>query len=97
MDASAHGKLKGPFWGPLSHTRKWRYGDKNNGEAFWGSSRWFVFLTDGWHLMQFFCFNFLILALLLYKPMTTFWLDFVIMQAAFRLPFYVIYEKILSR
>jgi hypothetical protein len=22
-------------------------------EKFWGSSRWFVFLTDGWHLMQF--------------------------------------------
>lgn len=22
-------------------------------ERFWGSSRWFVFVTDGWHLMQF--------------------------------------------
>lgn len=28
-------------------------GDPMQGEAFWQSSRMFVFMTDGWHLMKF--------------------------------------------
>lgn len=32
-------------------------------ERFWGSSRWFVFLTDGWHLVQFITYQFLALAI----------------------------------
>lgn len=32
-------------------------------EKFWGSSRWFVFLTDGWHLVQFISYHMLSTAL----------------------------------
>ena len=32
-------------------------------EKFWGSSRWFVFLTDGWHLVQFISYQLLALAI----------------------------------
>ena len=32
-------------------------------EKFWGSSRWFVFLTDGWHLMQFISYQLLSLSI----------------------------------
>ncbi len=34
-------------------------------EKFWGSSRWFVFLTDGWHLVQFLSYQLLTLAIAL--------------------------------
>lgn len=53
------------FWNPeLSWQNKWKTNfmypvtDPNRAivgrEKFWGSSRWFVGLTDGWHLIQFF-------------------------------------------
>lgn len=50
------------FWNPkYSWMNKWQKNSDGtivriNGikqERFWGSSRWFVFVTDGWHLMQF--------------------------------------------
>lgn len=34
-------------------------------EKFWGSSRWFVFLTDGWHLVQFISYQLLSTAIAL--------------------------------
>lgn len=38
------------FWGPEQWKNKWKNGDKSQGEAFWGSSRWFVVFTDAHHL-----------------------------------------------
>jgi len=60
------------FWDKrISWKNKW-YNNKNgtvysemNVERFWGSSRWFVFLTDGWHLMQFISYQLLSLAIAL--------------------------------
>lgn len=50
-DLSEEGKLKfknKKFWlKNQSWENKWK---SPNIEKFWGSSRWFVFLTDGWHL-----------------------------------------------
>lgn len=44
------------FWDPkISYRNKWAYGFEGEQiERFWGSSRWFVFLTDAWHLLGFF-------------------------------------------
>lgn len=41
-----------PSWWHRSQAsgNKWLNGDKSQGERFFGSSRWFVWLTDGWHL-----------------------------------------------
>ena len=33
-----------------SWKNKWKGGLRKNGERFFGSSRWFVAITDGWHL-----------------------------------------------
>jgi hypothetical protein len=33
-----------------SWVNKWKNNDPKQGEKFWGSSRWFVSLTDAWHL-----------------------------------------------
>lgn len=52
-DLSEEGKIKGNpiFWiKNISWKNKWKNGDKNQGEKFFGSSRWFVALTCGWHL-----------------------------------------------
>ena len=53
-DLSEEGKLKfykKTFWlKNFSWQSKWKNGDKAQGEKFWGSSRWFVALTDAWHL-----------------------------------------------
>jgi len=44
-------KSKSDYWNKhLSGRNKWENGDKKQGEEFFGSSRWFVALTDGWHL-----------------------------------------------
>lgn len=52
-DLSEEGKLKGDpkFWiKDSSWIRKWKNGDKKQGEKFWQSSGIFVEFTDGWHL-----------------------------------------------
>lgn len=50
IQAGRIGKGK-PFWDiQTSWTRKWKDGDKSQGEAFWGSSTILVFVTDGYHL-----------------------------------------------
>ena len=54
MDNSEEGVLKFKnsfFWiKDLSWRNKWKNQDRKQGEAFWGSSRWFVLFTDAWHL-----------------------------------------------
>jgi hypothetical protein len=36
----------------ISWQNKWKDRYKPHGEKFWGSSRWFVFIIDGWHLLD---------------------------------------------
>jgi hypothetical protein len=41
------------FWdGRISWRNKWKNGQKEQGEKFPGSSTFFVFTTDAWHLFQ---------------------------------------------
>ena len=57
MDLSEEGKIKfkpSRYWiKSMSSPNKWKDGDKKNGEKFFGSSRWFVSLTDAWHVFGF--------------------------------------------
>lgn len=42
------------FWDTrLSWKNKYKNGDKTQGPRFWKSTTWLVFVTDGWHLLQF--------------------------------------------
>ena len=54
MDLSEEGKIKfkpSRYWiKAMSSPNKWKDGDPRKGEKFFGSSRWFVSLTDAWHL-----------------------------------------------
>ena len=70
--------LTNQFYNPrLSWKNKWKNGDKSNGEKFFGSSRWFVFTTDFWHLVQFFMIKFIFVAVLLpwYFNIDLQWID----------------------
>ena len=41
------------YWNPeISWQNKWKNGNPAQGEAFWGSSRWFVATTDQYHAMR---------------------------------------------
>jgi hypothetical protein len=46
---------------------KWKGNNPVMGERFWGSSTIFVWLTDGWHLVQFFMIKFIFLAVLFHS------------------------------
>lgn len=52
------------FWNPdISWRNKWKDGDPDQGERFPLSSTALVFLTDGWHLLQFLMLTFFQLAI----------------------------------
>ena len=54
MDLSEEGKIKfkpSRYWiKSMSSPNKWKDGDPRKGEKFFGSSHWFVSLTDAWHM-----------------------------------------------
>jgi hypothetical protein len=58
--------LKREFWdSKYSWQNKWKQGFSELGEKFFFSSTILVFLTDGWHLMQFIFLNSLFIAFFL--------------------------------
>lgn len=45
--------LNPSFWNPIySWTNKYKYGSKNSGPRFFGSTTFLVWVTDAWHLFQ---------------------------------------------
>jgi len=83
------------FWNPeISWENKWKNGDPSQGEKFWGSTRWFVFATDGWHLAQFLMLTFFSLAIVFYQPMHSWWLDLIIYKVLFGVGFELFYTKV---
>ena len=73
---------------------KWKNGLRANGEAFWGSSRWFVLFTDFWHLSQAIFLLLMFLAIVLYSPVINWWADFLIMRLIFGAVFELFYGKV---
>ena len=55
------------YWQVLSpgksYLNKYKDRDPSKGRAFIGSTTWLVFLTDGWHLAQFFVLTFIGIAI----------------------------------
>lgn len=96
-----HGKLRwqkvgASFWGKNSHLRKWKYNpalDMYDGqkEAFWGSSRWFVFVTDGYHLMQFFFIILFSISAVSYETIVNRWVDGGIYWGVWHICFWITY------
>lgn len=69
-------RFKEQFWNhEISHSNKWKNGDKRQGERFWKSSTWFVMFTDAWHLFQFFTRTFLVFGVCLVLTSTIYILN----------------------
>lgn len=76
---------------------KYKNGDPKQGEKFLGSSTVFVFLTDGFHLAQFFFLNTMILSIVLYEPLINWWADFLIYGVVMKTTFQIMYSKVLVK
>ena len=80
------------FWNKSpGAARKWKNGRKQDGERFFGSSTFLVFLTDGWHLLQAGFLSLIFAALVSYQPVVSRLWDFVIFGAGFRIVFQCVY------
>lgn len=77
-----------------SYALKWKNYTPESGEAFWGSSTIFVWLTDLWHLAQAIELTALFGAIVMYQPLTGWFLDFLILKSIFILIFMLFYRKI---
>ncbi len=83
-----HFVYKGNWWNPdESWKLKWKNGDHLQGERFFGSSTFLVFLTDGWHFFQHLFLMFLFGSMV---PLLG-WIIPLIMYAGFTIIFQIIY------
>jgi len=88
-------KLPGKWWDPkISWRNKWKDGDPQNGEKFWGSSRWFVRFTDAWHFFQSITWTCLMVAIVLYSEIFVWWVDFILFYFVFTSSFSLFYSTI---
>lgn len=53
MDLSSEGVLSGWWDKKTAWRNKWKLGKPENGPSFLGSTTVFVWITDGWHFLQF--------------------------------------------
>lgn len=104
-DLSEEGKLKGNpfFWHKnIAWANKWKDFDKMKGEKFFGSSRWFVMFTCGWHLFGFvfrLCFAATYLCVGLLSNSSYYWLfSGIVVYILFAASFHIFHTyKILRR
>jgi len=92
------------FWNPaISWRNKYENGDPKQGNRFLGSSTFLVFLTDGWHFLQFLeltCFYLAIaLPLLLLLGLNLWWavLAIIPFRLGFSAGFTLLYSYLLIR
>jgi hypothetical protein len=73
----------------MSNDNKWKNGDAKQGEKFFGSSTFLVWLTDLWHFAKMLMLTCIMLAVVLYSP----WTPFLLLDAFFYyLSFTIIFE-----
>jgi len=96
LDLSSENLLISEFWDKgYGWKYKWKNGNPALGERFLGSSTIFVFVTDGWHLLQFLMLRFFYLSvavLLTTNILIIMLLTFVILPMPLALGFNPIYE-----
>ncbi len=86
-------KLDPTFWNPkVSWKNKWKDDDIKNGEKFFGSSTFLVFVTDIWHLAQFLMLVFFSLAIVFYKPVFNFTGSFIVEAFTYHTVFGLVFE-----
>lgn len=81
----------------LSSQNKWKYNELGiwQGEKFFGSSTFLVFVTDLWHFCKHLMLICLMLTVIFYHPIVNWWADFIILFCSFTVPFELFYSKVL--
>lgn len=84
-------------WWNKSESWRYKWKAKETGERFPGSTTFFVFLTDGWHLFNMIQYTLIVLAIVLYEPLVNWWVDAIILKAVFTIVFEIFYRWILVK
>lgn len=92
MDLSSEDFYNNSYW---DKGKSWV--KKNKFKPKWLFRTILVFVTDGWHLLQFIFLNLLIVSVVMYSPLISIWWDLIIYSIAGRLVFEVIYSLIKRR
>jgi hypothetical protein len=83
----------GDWFNPsVSWRFKWKGGNKKNGERFWLSSTWLVFLTDGWHFFNFLMIWSVVLAIVFNNLDYAWYYELAIFKVAFGVGFTLGYD-----
>lgn len=86
------------WWNPsISWRNKWKNGEPENGEKFWGSSRWFVRFTDAWHFFQGIMFTSFFTVIVIYSTYINIYVDFILMYLIFTSTFEIFFKYILKK
>lgn len=85
------------WWNPeISWKNKWKNGDPEQGERFFGSSTFLVSITDAWHFFQHIMILSFILSIVVYIPIFGFIIDFLILYLIYTCTFELFFSKILK-
>lgn len=95
MDLSSESVLKGYWDKNISWKNKYKLGKKENGPAFPGSTTIFVWITDGWHLMQMIFHTSWQLAIAI--QIDRWFIAFVTIKVIFSICFEIIYSRLKNR
>lgn len=94
---SVFAEYKKLFFDPsISWKNKWK-DETYKTEKFWGSSTLFVFATDAWHLSKFLYHKFVILAIILYTTMISFYVDVLLLIIVYHVTFELCFRLLRKR
>ena len=79
----------------VSWRNKWKNGDPIQGERFFGSSTFLVWITDAWHFLKMITIVSICLSVITYVPLFNWCVDLILLLLAFTLSFELFYGKIL--
>lgn len=96
FNASIFSLCKNQSWidPSISWKNKWKNGDYTQGEKFFGSSTFLVFVTDLWHFSKFMMLLLIMCAIVFYKPIVNVWVDILILYCVFTITFEILYSKV---
>lgn len=100
MDGIAsRGLFKGhKFWGKIGWKNKYKNYPTDQRAKFVGSKTVFVFLTDGWHLSQFFMLTFFTLAVIDFdENLIHILIQFVMLRFVFGLTFTILFDYLFTK
>ena len=93
MDLSSEDNLPwGKWW---NKNQSWE--NKYKFKPRWLFTTVLVWITDFWHLAQMFFLNFMILAVVFYKPLINIYIDFIIYSVSGRIVFELMYKTLKNK